>query len=131
MALSADVGRSLVPQHPGMLVISHGALPHDLPGHPAPCLHVAGRAQGITEFEVWTQQLDPGARTEPRRHEGTLAILALQGSGKLLLPGGPQRFQAPCTLIVPAGAEHHLVNHGGTVLQLVGVAAPPKEVAPR
>ena len=119
------------PQHRGMLVINHSALPRDPPDGPNPRVGVAGAAQGIHGFEAWTQQLEPGASTGCQRHDGELAILVLQGSGKLQLPGGPQRFQAPCTLIVPAGAEHQVVNHGGGLLQLVAVAAPPKGVAPR
>lgn len=119
------------PQHRGMLVIHHSALPRDPPDGPNPRVGVAGAAQGIFGFEAWTQQLPPGAATGPHRHDGELAILVLQGSGKLQLPDGPQRFQAPCTLVVPPGAEHQVVNHGGSLLQLVAVAAPPKGVAPR
>jgi len=114
-----------------MLVIRHSALPHDPPGSRDHRICVAGAAQGLSGFEAWLQQLEPGGRTATRCHDGELAILALQGSGKLLLPDGPQRFQAPCTLIVPPGAEHHVVNHGGTLLQLVTVTAPPKGLAPR
>lgn len=122
-------GRGL--QHRDMLVINHSALPRDPPDGPNPRVGVAGFAQGIRGFEAWTQQLAPGAATPPQRHDGELAILVLQGSGKLQLPDGPQRFQAPCTLVVPPGAEHQVVNHGGGLLQLVIVAAPPKGVAPR
>ncbi|WP_162249227.1 MULTISPECIES: cupin domain-containing protein [unclassified Rhizobacter] len=114
-----------------MLVINHSALPRDPPDGPNPRVGVAGFAQGIRGFEAFTQQLEPGASTGTRHHDGELAILVLQGSGKLQLPDGPQRFQAPCTLVVPPGAEHQVVNHGGGLLQLVTVAAPPKGVAPR
>ena len=114
-----------------MLVISHSALPRDPPDGPNPRVGVAGAAPGSSCCVQASNAWIPCAATGCHRHDGELAILVLQGSGKLQLPDGPQRFQAPCTLIVPAGAEHQVVNHGGGLLQLVAVAAPPKGVAPR
>ena len=56
-------------------------------------------------------------------------MLALEGGGKLVLDGGSQRFNAPCTLRIAAGARHHFVNHAATPMQLVTVfvPAPPGE----
>ena len=84
-------------------------------------LKAAGSACGIGGFEVWVHTLSPGTHTTPRTHTGELAALALSGSGKLLVEGGPQRFQAPCTLVVPARVEYQFVNNSPLPLQLVVV----------
>jgi quercetin dioxygenase-like cupin family protein len=80
-------------------------------------------AQGITRFAAWLHTLAPGARTLPLRHQGERAVLVLDGSGKLLVDGAPQRFQSPCTLVVPPGTEHELVNQGATPMQFVVIHA--------
>ena len=54
-------------------------------------------------------------------HAGELAVLALGGVGKLLIDGGPQRFGAPCTLLIPADTPFEIANHGTGPLQLVWV----------
>lgn len=84
-------------------------------------LVAAGPEQGITAFEVWLGTLEPGATTAELRHGGQLVVVAQQGSGKLLIDGGPQRFQAPCSLLVPAGRLFRIANNGSTALQLVWV----------
>jgi mannose-6-phosphate isomerase-like protein (cupin superfamily) len=105
-----------------MRIINHTALVHEaLQGVQRTC--VAGTSQGIHGFEVWVDQVDPGASTPLSRHGGELVLVAMDGSGKLLLADGPQRFQAPCTLVVPAGAEHQVANVGTGVLRLITVRA--------
>lgn len=108
-----------------MHVVHHAHLPR---------LHLGGelriaaadRSRGLTQFEVWVRTLDAGARTEPLCHDGELVVLALAGGGKLLIDGGPQRFNGPCTLLIPPGLPFQLVNTGAAALQLVWVftAAP-------
>ena len=99
--------------------------------HPIGCrgeraLAVAGPSQGQTHFEVWLGALAPGEHGTVSRHDGELVVLVLAGSGKLLVDGGPQRFIAPCTLLIPPGFSFEIVNNGTTTLQLVSVfsAAP-------
>ena len=82
-------------------------------------------AQGLVT-DGWASVLEPGASTPPARHEGEQALIALEGSGKLLLADGPQRFQAPCTLVVPAGAEHYIKPLTEPCINL-DVFAPPRE----
>lgn len=84
-------------------------------------LVAACRDQGITAFEVWLSTLDPGAATAELRHGGELVVLAQQGGGKLLVDGGPQRFHAPCSLLIPRGCCFQIANNGSTPLQLVWV----------
>lgn len=90
------------------------------------CLVAADPRQGLTQFRVWMLTLEPGAATSDQCHRGELVALALQGSGKLLVDGGPQRFHAPCTLAIPREAVFHVANNGSTPLELVIVftAAP-------
>lgn len=82
------------------------------------------QSRGITGFEMWIRTLEPGANTDTACHGGELALVALSGAGKLQIDGGPQRFQAPCTLVIPAGSPYILVNSGLTPLQLVQVFVP-------
>jgi mannose-6-phosphate isomerase-like protein (cupin superfamily) len=92
-------------------------------------LVAAGREQGIAAFEVWLTTLEPGATTREMCHDGELVAVAHAGAGKLLVDGGPQRFQAPCSLLVPAGSSFRIANNGGAPLHLVWVCTrPPRPV---
>lgn len=84
-------------------------------------LVAVGPDQGIAAFEVWTTRLDPGATTREMHHRGELVAIAHEGAGKLLIDGGPQRFQAPCSLLIPAGCFFRVANNGGAALHLVWV----------
>jgi len=109
---------------PDMHVLHHTHLPHLHLGGEM-CIAAADRRRGIAGFEVWVRTLDPGAHTEPLHHGGELVVLALAGGGKLLVDGGPQRFNGPCTLLIPAGVQFQLVNLASAPLQLVWVFTQP------
>ena len=107
MALSGDArrrdgahsGRDTTPG-PTMHIVQHAHLKaqhHDGERNFA----AADRSLGVQSFEVWMRCLDPGARSVEQTHAGELAVLVLSGCGKLLIDGGPQRFVAPCTVLVP------------------------------
>ena len=81
----------------------------------------ADQSLGVKAFEVWMRRLDPGAHSLEKRHDGELVVLVLAGCGKLLIDGGPQRFAAPCTVVVPPKVTFQFVNHGCEPLQLVAV----------
>ena len=120
MALSGHAVAQHGGHHRCMRIINHTALVHEaLQGLQRAC--VAGASHGIHQFEVWVDQLDPGASTPLSRHAAEQALIVMDGSGKLLLSDGPQRFQAPCTLVVPAGADHQVANVGTGVLRLITV----------
>jgi mannose-6-phosphate isomerase-like protein (cupin superfamily) len=103
-----------------MHVIHHAHLPHEtVDGElrsTAACLE-----RGFRNFEVSVRTLEPGAHTAPQCHAGELVVLALFGGGKLLIDGGPQRFNGPCTLLIPPQQSFQLVNNGTAPLQLVWV----------
>lgn len=80
-----------------------------------------GAACGVSAFQVWMHTLPPGAHTPLQRHAGSFAALVLAGSGKLLVNGGPLRFQSPCTLVVPPHSDFQLVNNAVLPLLVVSV----------
>jgi len=110
---------------PSMHVIHHAMLPRIDDGQGACRRTVAGPGVCAAPFEVQTLAIEPGASAASAGAEA-LVVVAIAGSGKLVLESGPQRFHAPCTLIVPAGAPHRFVNNGATALHLVCVHAPAK-----
>jgi len=114
----------------GMFVIHHAHL-IDRADRTDPALQAGeqrfcaiGPACGVNAFQVWMHTLPPGAHTPVQQHHGAFAALALAGSGKLLVNGGPQRFQSPCTLVVPPGADFQLVNNAAVPLLVVSVFTP-------
>ncbi len=103
-----------------MHIVHHAHLPHlQLPGET--CICAADATRGIAGFEVWVRTLEPGAHTAALQHDAQLAVVALAGSGKLLIDGGPQRFHGPCTLVIPPGAPFELANAGSLPLELIWV----------
>jgi mannose-6-phosphate isomerase-like protein (cupin superfamily) len=105
---------------PRMHVVHHAHLRCEH-AHGEHRLVAACRDQGIAAFEVWTSTLEPGAATPEMRHGGELVAVAHEGAGKLLVDGGPQRFHAPCSLLIPAGSIFQVANNGGSPLRLVWV----------
>jgi uncharacterized cupin superfamily protein len=94
-------------------------------------LAAAGPSHGVKSFEVWVGALEPGEHGTVCTHDGEMVVLALAGTGKLVVDGGPQRFMAPCTLLVPPHLSFELVNNGTTTLRLVSVfTAPPAPLGP-
>ena len=103
-----------------MHIVHHAHLSCDRQGGTRQ-LVAADHHQGIGQFQVWVVTLDPGASTGEQQPAGELVAIALQGSGKLLIDGGPQRFRAPCTLVIPRSAVFRVVNNGSAPLELVTV----------
>ncbi|HMO48416.1 MAG TPA: cupin domain-containing protein [Rubrivivax sp.] len=94
-------------------------------------LTAADRSLGVQGFEVWMQRLDPGAHSVEKQHGGELVVVVLSGCGKLWIDGGPQRFAAPCTVLVPPRVPFQFVNHGSETMQMVAVCtATPQPLDP-
>lgn len=117
-----------------MYVIHHAHL-IDTPGGAVPgeqryC--AAGPRLGVAAFQVWVHTLPPGAHTPLQQHTGCFAALVTGGSGKLLVNGGPLRFQSPCTLVVPPHTDFQIVNNAAVPLRVVSVftAEPLDRVLP-
>lgn len=62
--------------------------------------------------------LEPGAATRELHHAGELVAIVQEGAGRLQVDGGPQRFHAPCSLLMPAGCGFQVTNNGSVPLQL-------------
>jgi hypothetical protein len=75
-------------------------------------------------FEVQVQHLDAGATSAPAIAFQARVVLALLGSGKLVVDGGSQRFAAPSTLLIAADARYQFINDAAATLQLVTVSVP-------
>jgi len=115
-----------------MNVIHHTMLPRRT-GEGCCTQSVAGAELGRLPFEVEVQTLEAGAATDETVAIEARVVLVLAGSGRLVLESGSQRFQAPCTLLVPAGAAFQVVNNGALQLQLVSIFVPcprPEVTAP-
>jgi uncharacterized cupin superfamily protein len=94
--------------------------------HPIGCrgeraLLAAGHDHGLKCFEVWLGCLAPGEHGALCSHAGELVVMALAGTGKLVVDGGPQRFISPCSLLIPPRLSFQLINNGTTLLQLVSI----------
>lgn len=87
-------------------------------------LRMAGPTLGTAGFDCWLLSLAPHASCDGRKEAGEHVLLVLQGLGKLLLAGAPQRFSAPCTLVLPPWTDYRLVNQGTETLQLLAVSSP-------
>ena len=106
-----------------MNVIHHSMLARQ--SHDGCCVQtVAGAELCKAPFEVQVLSVDAGGRTSHETACHAHVLLALTGSGKLLLDSGPQRFSAPCTLVIPARTGFQLVNNAATPMQLVSVFLP-------
>lgn len=118
-----------MPRHPplrtlaAMYVIHHSSLMAPAPGDATGELRYCaiGPALGVHDFQLWVHTLPPGAHTPVQQHTGSFACVVLAGSGKLLVNGGPLRFQSPCTLVVPAHSDFQIANNAAVPLRLVSV----------
>ncbi len=106
-----------------MHILHHTAPPRRI-GEGCVAQTVAGAGVCQAPFEVELHAVEPDAATELDAHAEARVVVALAGSGKLVLASGPQRFQAPCTLLLPAGERYRFVNNATAPLQLVSVFVP-------
>ncbi|VTU26266.1 cupin domain-containing protein [Variovorax sp. PBL-E5] len=107
-----------------MHVIDHSTLPR-LHGVGRRRFAAASRQLG-SGFELWIETLDVNARADLEPQHSDRVVLVLAGYGNLHLESGPQRFHAPCSLILPSGAECQLVNIGAEPMEYVmAFASPP------
>lgn len=76
---------------------------------------------GARRISLWRQALAPGAATPPHRHDCEEVVLVEAGRGQLLIDGDVFEFGADSTLVLPAGRDHQIVNHGDAPLRLLAV----------
>ncbi len=69
---------------------------------------LAGADQGLKTFEVWRVSLAPGNEIPEIRHEGEVAALTLQGTGRIAVDderwrSGRYHPGDPCRRLAPGG----------------------------
>lgn len=103
-----------------MPIVNHRDLPNY--GLYGACnLGVATPALGAREVEVWYNIIPPGRETPVHRHDSEEIVVVLSGRGEAISDSGTAAFDAPCTLVLPAGQLHQLRNTGDE--DVVSVAA--------
>lgn len=103
-----------------MLIINHAGLAQLRRGD-CTCRIVAGPSLGTVALQVVEWALPPGASANLRHQPGAFAVVVSSGTGKQRLAGEPQSFAAPCTLVVPEGTEHEVINTGSVTMQLLAI----------
>ncbi|MEJ7687228.1 MAG: hypothetical protein WKG52_09700 [Variovorax sp.] len=109
-----------------MHVIDHSTLPRHTDAGRQRFAAAAGRTEPLP-FELWIDTLEINARAEVAPRDCHRVVLVSAGYGILQVDGAPQRFHAPCSLILPPGVECLVVNVGAEAMRMVVVcgAAPP------
>ena len=103
-----------------MLIINHAGLAQLRHGE-CTCRIIAGPSLGAVALQVVEWALPPGASANLRNQSGAFAVVVSSGTGKQRLAGEPQSFAAPCTLVVPEGTEHEVINTGSVTMQLLAI----------
>lgn len=98
-------------------VVDHRAVKHfEMAGN-----HMYGLAtpaRGARQVEVWFTTIDVDAATPVHRHSGEEVVVVLKGRGEARRIGAETiTFEAPCTLILPAGELHQLANRGSVAIE--------------
>lgn len=90
---------------------------HHLPGLEHQTL--AGRRDGLENFEVWRQKIDAGAATPVHKHDCEEVIVIFSGEGVCHCEGREFHFKADDSLLIPPGVAHQIVNTGTTDLHIM------------
>lgn len=103
-----------------MAIVNHKHLPvFELDGNVM--IGVATPGRGAQQVEAWYTTLAPGAATPPHVHSGEEVVVVLRGRGEIQVGDHRAAFEAPCTLIAPAGIAHQIVNTGRDTIEAVAV----------
>ena len=101
-----------------MQVVQNAAVEeHQLPGLRHQTL--AGRKDGMQQFEVWRQTIDAGAATPVHRHDCEEVIVIFSGEGVCHCEGQDFHFKADDSLLIPSGVTHQIVNTGSEDLNIM------------
>lgn len=84
---------------------------------------LAGPEHGLSQLEVWSQEIAAHGATPPHRHDCEEVIMIASGAGVLRIEGGEQHFRAGDTVVIPRNVDHQVLNTGDTPLRLVAALA--------
>ncbi len=67
---------------------------------------------GASDCEVWHSSIAAHSCTPLHQHEAQEIFIFLRGKGKATVGNEEVYFEAPCTLLLPAGVPHQIFNIG-------------------
>lgn len=73
---------------------------------------LATASMGAQSFEVWRTSIAVDSRTPPHTHQSEEVLVILRGKGQARIGDQVIEFEAPATLIAPAGMQHQIINTG-------------------
>lgn len=73
---------------------------------------IATKALGSEEIEVWRSHVAVGSSTPIHSHDCEETFIFLSGKGKLIADDQEYFWEAPCTVVIPAGVVHQYFNIG-------------------
>jgi mannose-6-phosphate isomerase-like protein (cupin superfamily) len=89
---------------------------------------LATSQQGSQQFEVWTAQHAAKSATYFHRHESDEVLIFLKGKGLIRTREKEFPFEAPCSVILPAGTLHQVVNLSDEATEAFGIIAPGSRI---
>lgn len=103
--------------------VSHNAAirKHNLPGLEHQTL--AGKRDGMQNFEIWRQTIDAGASTPVHRHDCEEVIVVLKGEGVCRCGDTEYAFTEDDTVRIPPNVVHQICNTGDTDLYIMATLA--------
>ena len=105
-----------------MNVNHNAAIPkHNLPGLEHQTL--AGRRDGLNNFEIWRQTIDAGAATPVHRHACEEVIVVLKGEGVCRCGDDEFKFAEDDTVLIPPNVLHQICNTGDSELYIMATLA--------
>lgn len=70
--------------------------------------------------------LNPGEEIGMEVHNGSDQFIRLEeGEGKAIIDGGEYQIKEDWAIIIPAGANHNIINTGGKEMKLYTIYSPP------
>jgi mannose-6-phosphate isomerase-like protein (cupin superfamily) len=75
--------------------------------------------------QLVVMSLKPGEEIGAEVHKLDQFFRVEEGAGEVVLDGARTAIRAGFAIVVPAGANHNIINTGGTSLKLYTVYAPP------
>ncbi len=80
---------------------------------------LAGADQGLKTFEVWRVGIGPGKEIPEINSEFEVAVLTLQGTGRLTVDGKSVDIRPDTTVVIPPGASRQVFNPGSEDLVML------------
>lgn len=94
---------------------------HHLPGLEHQTL--AGRRDGLEQFEIWRQTIAAGAATPVHRHDCEEVIVIFSGEGACRFEDREVTFKGDDSLLIPRNVVHQIVNTGDQELKIMATLA--------